>query len=68
MKNEINKINISLLKSGLAMCWVCGEIKERSEMKYIHRGLSLFWIPACQKCREHYTNNKLLKYFVKVEE
>lgn len=68
MNEEKGAINISLAKSSLAMCYVCGEVKERSEMKYIHRGISRYWIPACQKCRDRYQNNKLLKHFVKEDE
>ena len=69
MMNEAKgEINIMLAKSNVAVCYVCGKVKERSDMKYIHRGLSLNWIPACQECRDRYQNNKLLKHFVKVDE
>ena len=68
MNAEKDMINISLAKSNVAVCYVCGKAKERSDMKYIHRGLSWNWIPACQECRDRYQNSKLLKHFVKVDE
>ena len=67
-KAEKGMINISLVKSNVAVCDVCGKAKERSDMKYIRRGLSWSWIPACQECRDRYQNNNLLKHFVKIDE
>lgn len=68
MRLSKSGINYQLVKYDIGMCFVCNRIREKKELKYIHRFISPWWIPACENCRKKYKENKILKYFVKEEE
>ena len=46
-------------------CPKCGEIKSRSEMKYVGYIFSRYVLAVCKGCRDKYQSNKITRFLVR---